>query len=85
MKILLALVVSIFPSIALASPITFDLRDPAIELIDEANSFYLPQGGRTLSLSATSSTSERMAEMQKHGGPTKSRGNATTIVTRGKK
>jgi len=37
MKMLVSLAVLIFSSIALALPITFDLRDPAIELIDEAN------------------------------------------------
>jgi hypothetical protein len=56
MKILLALAVSLFPSIALAVPITFDLRDPAIELIDEVNSFSLTQNGLIATLSANPPT-----------------------------
>jgi PEP-CTERM motif len=56
MKILLALAVLIFPSIALAAPITFNLRDPAIELIDEVNSFSLTQGGLTATLFALPAT-----------------------------
>ncbi len=56
MKILLALAISLFPSIALALPITFDLRDPAIESIDEVNSFSLTQGGLTATLTAEPTT-----------------------------
>ena len=52
MKILLALAVSMFPTIALALPITFDLRNPAIELIDEVNSFSLTQNGLVATLAA---------------------------------
>jgi hypothetical protein len=52
MKILLALAVSLFPSIALALPTTFNLRDPAIELIDEVNSFSLTQDGLIATLTA---------------------------------
>lgn len=52
MKLLLALAVAMFPTIALALPITFDLRDPAIELIDEVNSFSLTQNGLVATLAA---------------------------------
>ena len=56
MTILLALAISLFPSIALALPITFDLRAPAIESIDEVNSFSLTQGGLTATLTAEPTT-----------------------------
>jgi len=56
MKILVVVAVLIFPSIAPAAPITFNLRDPAIELIDEVNSFSLTQGGLTATLFAVPTT-----------------------------
>jgi PEP-CTERM motif len=42
----------IAPAIVDASPITFDLRDPAIELIDEVNSFAITRGGILATLTA---------------------------------
>jgi len=56
MKLLLALVLVIFPSVTMAAPITFNLRDPAIESIDEVNSFSLNQGGLTATLQALPQT-----------------------------
>ena len=49
---LLALALALWPSMALALPITFDLRVPAIEAIDEVNSFSLTAGGLTATLTA---------------------------------
>ena len=43
---------SAVPTTALAAPITFDLRDPSIELIDEVNSFDLTRGGLIATLTA---------------------------------
>lgn len=52
MKSFLALAALTIPSIALAAPITFDLRDPVIETIDEVNAFTIARGGVEV-LSAT--------------------------------
>ena len=43
----LCVALSAVPTTVLAAPITFDLRDPSIELIDEVNSFDLTRGGLT--------------------------------------
>ena len=56
MKKFLAVAALTIPSIAFAVPITFDLRDPAIESIDEVNSFPLTQGGVTATLTALPQT-----------------------------
>lgn len=56
MKTLLALAALTISSIAFAAPITFDLRDPAIEAFDEVNSFSLTQSGLTATLSAVPAT-----------------------------
>jgi PEP-CTERM motif len=56
MRTLLALAAWAISSMALAAPITFDLRDPAIEAIDEVNSFSLTQDGLTATLSALPAT-----------------------------
>jgi hypothetical protein len=53
MRFLLAFVVALLlPALANAAPITFDLRNPAIELIDEVNSFSLTMDGLTATLTA---------------------------------
>ena len=44
------------PATAFAAPITFDLRDPTIELIDEVNSFSLTLDGLTATLQASPQT-----------------------------
>ena len=41
MKTLFALAIMLLPTLASASPITFNLRDPFVETIDEVNSFPL--------------------------------------------
>lgn len=56
MRTLLALAAWTISGMALAAPLTFNLRDPAIELIDEVNSFSLTQGGLTATLSAVPAT-----------------------------
>ena len=55
-KAFVAVVLSLVPSLALAAPITFDLRNPAIEAIDEQNAFPLTQDGLTAFLQALPTT-----------------------------
>ena len=49
----LMLLITMVPRTAHATTFTFDLRDPAIELIDELNSLSLTQGGLTATLNAS--------------------------------
>ena len=51
-NVLLVFVVVLLPRLALAAPVTFDLRAPAIESIDEVNSFSLAQDGLIATLTA---------------------------------
>jgi len=53
---LLALVLLVLPAVASAGPLTFNLRDPSIEAIDEVNSFSLNLGGLTATLWASPTT-----------------------------
>jgi hypothetical protein len=55
-KLLVAVVFAVVPSVASAGPITFDLRNPAIEMIDEVNSFSLTLDGLTATLAALPTT-----------------------------
>ena len=48
----LSLTLLLLPTLAAASPITFNLRDPFIETIDEVNSFPLTISGLTATLTA---------------------------------
>jgi hypothetical protein len=51
-RTLLILAVLLVPHVGQAASITFDLRDPFIETIDEVNSFPLTIGGLTATLAA---------------------------------
>ena len=55
-KFFFGLTLVLLPQVVLATPTTFDLRDPAIELIDEVNSFSLTINGLTATLSAVPAT-----------------------------
>jgi hypothetical protein len=52
----LSLTLLLLPNLAAASPITFNLRDPFIETIDEVNSFPLTIDGLTATLTALPTT-----------------------------
>ena len=55
-KILLSLALLVVPAVATAGPLTFNLRDPGIEAIDEVNSFSLNMDGLTATLWALPTT-----------------------------
>jgi PEP-CTERM motif len=55
-KALLSTIITLIPTLALAAPITYNFRDPAIELIDDVNSFSLTQDGLTATLTALPTT-----------------------------
>ena len=53
-KTFFALVLTtLVPTMAGAAPITYNLRDPFVETIDEVNSFFLTQDGVTATLTAS--------------------------------
>lgn len=51
-NVVLVLVIVLLPRLALAAPVTFDLRAPVIESIDEVNSFSLERDGLIATLMA---------------------------------
>ena len=55
-KTLIALLLTIVPAVATAAPVTFNLRDPLVEGIDEVNSFSLTLDGLTATLWALPTT-----------------------------
>ena len=56
MRVLIAVLLLLVPTTALALPITYDFRADAIETIDEVNSFSLIQDGLTATLTAYPTT-----------------------------
>src|SRR5687768_13771137 len=54
--VIAAAVLALLPTVVSAGPVTFDLRNPAIEMIDEVNSFSLTLDGLTATLAALPTT-----------------------------